>query len=76
MFLLSTEGERHEDRIPMKIVTSLDSAREYLKEKFPTINFLEEISETDYNDNAVLFFDTEEETAGEEIGNPVICEKF
>ena len=56
MILLSSIGERHEDRIPEGIFTSLDEVIKYLLED-PNICFVEtNIEGSDYDDYATVIY--------------------
>lgn len=62
MYLLSSYGERHEDRLPEGIFSSLDKIREYLTVEDSFIT--ERLVNTDYNNSAVeliLFYLSKEE---------------
>ncbi len=56
MILLSFLGERHEDRIPEGIFTSLDEALKFILED-PNVSFIETfVVESDYDDKAVEIY--------------------
>lgn len=52
LILLSSEGERHEDRIPEGIFSSLDSAINWILKKNPNHYIEKSIVETDYDNEA------------------------
>ena len=56
LFLLSTIGERHEDRIPQGIFESITKIKEYLQDLLSDDNdvqFTEEIVYSDYDQTAI-----------------------
>ncbi len=55
LLLLSTEGERHEDRLPEGIFSSLDKIKKYIAGN-NTVQFREFIEESDYSKSAIKLY--------------------
>ena len=53
LILLSSEGERHEDRIPEGIFSSLDSAINWILKKNPDHYVVKHTIQTDYDNEAI-----------------------
>lgn len=68
LFLLSSIGERHEDRIPIGIFTSLENIMNHIHDD-PNVSFTESNEiESDYDDKAVeIYVYFEDRQDGEEI---------
>lgn len=61
LFLLSKIGERHEDRIPIGIFSSMENLYEWIH-KDPNVSFTEsEEIESDYDNKAIEIFVNEDE---------------
>lgn len=76
MYLLSNFGERHEDRIPLRIVSSIDEARDLIKKHFVDYSFREEKEATDYDEEATIICVYYGEGEDEEIECVVIVERI
>ncbi len=63
LFLLSSIGERHEDRIPIGIFSSMENVYKYIHfQSLTPVSFTEsEEIESDYDDKAVEIFVNEDE---------------
>ena len=79
LFLLSSIGERHEDRLPEGIFSSLEKIKEFLTVADSFVS--ERLVATDYNRSAVeliLFYSSKEEfeKLSEEEQNEIECEFY
>lgn len=76
-YLVSTEGERHEDWIPIKIFDSLEEAEEFVIQQFIDENckYDKDFEKTDYDENAIVYSENYEDY-DEPILQSFYIEKF